>query len=128
MAVKTKIAYVTGFVWFGRSWYYESVPKDDNSYDTINVGVYSQNGGGTLGEFKFVFCKNDILAGCRMIAWDDSWEVLAAHFPSLLLNISYIAKSITPDTLVEKLKELGITDLTQYERPEGLPAPITKPE
>ena len=67
--------------------------------------------GGTTGEFAFVWTE----LGCQLKAFDDSWDALY-NFPELLEYMASVdSERISPDDFEEKLKELGIKDVTKRE-------------
>lgn len=107
-----------GFVWGGGSWNSSVIFPLGDVQDDITIGLYHEDGG-TTGEFSIEFDTLNNSAVPHLSAYDDSWDVLVNHYSDLLRWLSeHDGKNISPEDVVQALKDLGVQDNTQYKKPE----------
>lgn len=97
---------IKAFIIPHEAWYKEIIKEPPH----ITIGLYYESGG-TEGEFKIAW--EDI--GIRLLAFDDSWEVLG-KVPELIELMAGISKkkiSPTVKQFAEMLKDIGFKDITE---------------
>lgn len=98
--------------------HYAHILKPDDI--SVTVGIYHPDGG-TSGEFtvRWIDLPNKLCT--KLEAFEDSWLVLYKHFQDLLAKMSEVdGKEIQEPAFCRLLDDLGIVDITEYER--GKPA------
>lgn len=115
-----------GFRIHSQSWYASSVPlarHKDGAFDEIMVGFYDDDGviiggGGTSGEFSFVWYILGDLPTIRLECYSDGWSSLI-RIPRLLNLMSDIdtdrpgrRADMNVDRFAEMLTSIGIMDMT----------------
>src|SRR6185437_2306319 len=85
--------------------------------EEIMIGFYS-HGGGTSGEFAIRWIELGGYSTPRLEVFSDAWEALS-HFRDLLDALACLPQRADPQTVIEVLRQLGLTDLTQRVDPNG---------
>ena len=82
----------------------------------VMIGMYYPNGG-TSGEFEFEWVELGNRGLCaRLKCFEDAWDALA-QFKDLLHKMSDLdGENIQEPEFCKVLDELGIIDITEYER------------
>lgn len=100
---------IKAFIIPHEAWYKEIIKEPPY----ITIGLYCESGG-VEGEFKLAW--EDI--GIRLLAFNDSWEVLG-KMPELIELMAGISKkkiSPTVKQFAEMLKDIGFKDITERKR------------
>lgn len=108
---------VRGFSRLSKAWYGSTVSKVEgvDFVDTITIGMYDPEGG-TSGEFQVRWGKlaGDIIP--RLQCYDAGWSALLQFQDMLDWMASVDDDNVTPDQFADKLRELGVEDLTKTKR------------
>lgn len=117
MNTKDYSSCVRGFHWVSRAWYGSaSLMNELKVVDSITIGFYDVDDGGTIGEFSINWEKLGGETVLRLDAFNDSWGTFA-HFADLLGAMAKIDEvNVTPEKFVEILTSFNIADLTKYTR------------
>ena len=93
--------------------FYANVLKDKTS---VMIGMYHPDGS-TSGEFEFEWVDLGSKGLCaRLKCFDDAWDALS-QFKDLLHKMAELGeKDIQEPEFCKVLDELGIIDITEYER------------
>ena len=105
---------VKGFHWTSKTWY-ALLFSDDRVVDEIMIGFYFPGEGGTTGEFAIRWRTIGESAHARLEVFDDGWSALRA-MPELVLMLSQIHGTPTPEFIQAELIRIGFVDMTNYER------------
>lgn len=103
---------IKAFILPHESWYKDAIHLV-SELPHIQIGMYYGDGS-TDGEFKIVWDN----IGIRLMAYDDSWEVLScmSELIDLMGRIQIEQLNPTINEFAEMLKGIGFKDLTERER------------
>lgn len=103
---------IKAFILPHESWYKDAIHLA-TELPHIQIGMYYENGS-IDGEFKIVWDN----IGIRLMAYDDSWEVLIRmpELIDLMRRVQIEKLNPTINEFVEMLKGIGFKDLTERER------------
>ena len=96
-----------------RAAWYKDIIEDIIKGSYIIIGLYFESGG-TEGEFKIAW--EDL--GIRLLAYDDSWKVLA-KMPELIELMADISKKNLNPTIKQfagMIEDIGFKDITERRR------------
>lgn len=106
---------VRGFVILSEAWYAHA-NREPGQVDSIMIGYYNEEMGGTTGEFEVQWIELAGKSVPRLKVFDDGWNALY-EFRDLLQAMSALDNlNVTPQFFCKILIALGIKDLTRREQ------------
>lgn len=108
------LGYKRGYVHLSKAWYGATSLKESRYEDEITIGVYRNDGDGTLGDFSIKWFKfTSDKCSPILEVFDGSWEVFFKYFGDLMEQMALVSgKDYTPEDFCKNLDFLKIENCT----------------